>query len=750
MTRSSRVALSGKDGFFLAGHRVSCCALALAVGLVAGGARAQSQEDAPESGGAETAEPIEQIVVTAKRRSEDLQTTGVSGTVLTGSDLVDKSVEGLVSLQYAAPSVTITDYGSANVFNIRGIGRSQVDVDLPSGVVIYRDGAPTLAGYFQNEPYFDMNAIEVLRGPQGTFSGKSAAGGAVFISTRSPELGLFGGQAEVGIGDFQQREFTGVVNLPIGEEAAARLAYHHSERDDYYDHIGGVHRGDPGIRDHDSFRIGLRWAPTPELDLVLKTDVSHLDFGGNVVSSFGDDLFDVEQNGNLRYTDDSVRVVLDAKYELGNGIVLSSLSGYQDVDTVNNLDLNGTQDPFYVFNSAGDIEIISQEFNLISPGDQRLRWVLGAFYQKQEIEIPTWQDGGFTFTGFPGPDVFPVASDEFPWITTPWDKDEDDWALFAHLAYDLRDDLELEIGIRHSDYETEQFTEWTFGFGNTPPIFPFGSPGGDRQELDEKSLDGTIGLNWVASDAHFLYALVSRGHVTSGINLFPPFLEYDEMEVFNYEAGWKATWADGLVRTQLSAFYETFDDYQALFAQPGIGLAAATFRNAQDESEIWGVELSGQAVLGALSVDLGVAYLDSELGTFKGVEDPFRVDDPSTPELENLVDLSGAESPFSPEFTGNVGAQYTFELDNGVTLTPRLDYAHISDTQAGLWDSPLIELEDRDLLNVQVILEWSEWWARAWMTNATNKEYVGGIQNNGTLRYAGPPRQFGLRVGRTF
>src|SRR6185369_16738831 len=95
----------------------------------------------------------------------------------------------------------ISDYASANTFNIRGIGQAQVDIDLPSGVVIYRDGVPTLTGYFQNAPYYDIASVEVLRGPQGTFVGKSAAAGAVFIRTRDPELGSTGGDLTLGAGN---------------------------------------------------------------------------------------------------------------------------------------------------------------------------------------------------------------------------------------------------------------------------------------------------------------------------------------------------------------------------------------------------------------------------------------------------------------------------------------------------------------------------------------------------------------------
>ncbi|MEJ2088259.1 MAG: Plug domain-containing protein [Gammaproteobacteria bacterium] len=137
--------------------------------------------------------PIEEVVVTAERRTESLQTSALSATVLNEDMLEKKGVIGLTTVQYAAPGLQIADYSSANTFNIRGIGQSRVDIDLPSGVVIYRDGVPTLTGYFQNAPYYDMASVEVLRGPQGTFAGKAAAAGAVFIRTRNPELDDVGG-----------------------------------------------------------------------------------------------------------------------------------------------------------------------------------------------------------------------------------------------------------------------------------------------------------------------------------------------------------------------------------------------------------------------------------------------------------------------------------------------------------------------------------------------------------------------------
>ncbi|HZF26745.1 MAG TPA: TonB-dependent receptor, partial [Steroidobacteraceae bacterium] len=407
---------------------------ATAIGICAD-ARAQA------SAAASTA--LEEITVTAKRRTEDIQTTSISATVLTGDLVESKGVVDLYALQYAAPAVTVTSYGSANVLNIRGLGRSQVDIDVPSGVVIYRDGAPTLAGYFQNEPYFDIESIDVFRGPQGTFVGKNAAGGAIFINTKDPELGHFNASIEGGIANYNAYEATLVGNVPLGDTAAMRLDYRHYERDDYYDSITGNFTGHPGQADNNSYRLGLRWQPSDNFSTVLKVDYHDLDFGGNVTTVFGEKpLGDVVQNANFQYTDESLRTVLDIKYRFSNGISLTSLSGYQDVNSVNNLDLNATLPVIYIFNSKIDAQIYSEEVNLVSPDDQRFTWVVGLFWEKQNSKLPPWQDGGFNFIG----NGFPLT---YPWATSPWDSTDKDRAAFVHTAFKFTEHWQLEAGIRY-------------------------------------------------------------------------------------------------------------------------------------------------------------------------------------------------------------------------------------------------------------------------------------------------------------
>ena len=161
---------------------------------------------------------------------------------------------------------------------------------------------------------------------------------------------------------------------------------------------------------------------------------------------------------------------------------------------------------------------------------------------------------------------------------------------------------------------------------------------------------------------HYLYGLVSSGHVSGGINIFPPFIVYDPMEVINYEAGWKARLVDDQFHTQLSIYYETFDDYQANFSEFTVpGINNPTNRNAETESTVWGVEFSGQARFGNFALDFGLAYMDSELGTFSDVRDPFRSTGDANGDgiPDDVVNLSGAHVRSRPSSRGTSASPTT-------------------------------------------------------------------------------------------
>jgi iron complex outermembrane receptor protein len=696
---------------------------------------------------------LEEIVVTATRRTTDLQNTGISASVLTGEMIEDKAVFDLYELQYAAPSMTIASFGSANEFSIRGLGRTQVDIDVPSGVVIYRDGAPTIAGYFQTEPYFDVESIEVLRGPQGTFVGKNAAGGAVFINTNDPSFDGFTASVQGGAGSDDLWEGSIIVNAPVNETLAVRASFNYLSSNDFYDSITGNFTGNPGERDLKSYRGAVRWQPRENFEAIVKVDYHDLDFGGNVVSSPDFPIYDVEQNGNIDYRDESFRVVGELEYSFGNGITVRSLSAYQELDTVNNVDLNASLPVFYQFRSTGTLDIVSQEINIISPEDQRFRWIIGGLYFEQNTDIPYWQEDGFTFTGnvfFLGDPIPGVTGNDFPWFTTPWFEFQRDLSGFAHVAFDITEALEIEGGIRYTDYKTSQFTEFTFGFGLAPPTIPFVPP--TKIKLQEDSVDGQVALNWTINDQHFAYALFSRGHVPSGINIFPPYRIYEEMDVKNYEVGWKANWLNDRVKTQANFYFLDVHDQHVNFESTEVVIGQDN-RNAPGNTEIWGIELSAQAHVENWHVDLAAAYMESDIGTFENVIDPFRT--AANGGVDVIIDLSGSETPYTPDVTMNAGVAYDFFLTGmleGFTLTPRADVSYVSDLRSKLWDTPLVEIGERTLVNARLTLAApnDKWSATFWATNVFDEGYVAGIQNLATLYYAGRPLEYGFRVRYNF
>jgi len=704
------------------------------VALVAGtNAEAQAPESAVE---------LKEVVVTATRRVEDVQRLALAVSVLSGDMIEDKGVFDLYAIQYAAPSVVIGNYGSANEFNIRGIGRTQVDIDVPSGVVIYRDGAPTIAGYFQTEPYFDIESIEVLRGPQGTFVGKNASGGAVFINTIDPDPSAFDAIVEAGVGNNSLWDVSGIVNIPLGDTAALRMSFKHLESDHFYDSITGDYTGNPAERDLNSYRAALQWEPNDSFTGTLKVDYHDLDFGGNVVSSAGFPLYDVPQRGEIAYQDESLRVVADMKFRMAGGATFNSISAYQQLESVNNLDLNGSLPVFYQFKSAFEVDIISQELNVVSAEDQKWRWVLGAFYFEQNVDVPDWTQDGFTFTGnaFGTGDPIPgVTGIDYPWFTTPWDKKEDEWAVFGQIATDITERLEFEAGVRYTDYSTSQFTNYTFGFGLAPPVDVFAT---GTQSLSENSVDWQAALNLAVNENHFGYLLVSRGHTSGGINIFPPYRIYDEMEVINYEFGWKANLKDDQVRTQLATFLQKFNNYQVNFESPDV-LIGQDNRNAPGTSTIWGVEFSVQSNIGNSHIDAAVAFMESDIGTFEDVIDPFRT--AANGGVPVLVDLSGQRTPYSPEITANLGLAHDYHIGDYM-LTPRVDLSYVDETQTKLWDTPLVTLPSRFIVNSRIVLGAPDdkWTATLWATNLFDERYVAGIQNLATLYYAGRTREYGL------
>jgi len=732
---------------------------------------AQAEQAAPQA--ADAGPDPNEIVITARRRSENLMRTATSASVLTGTDLANRGVVNVDALQFAAPSITVNNFGQGNDFNIRGIGKAEHNTQTETGVITYRDGVPSFPGYFTQEPYFDVANIQVLRGPQGTIVGQNATGGAVFVNTNDPIIGGgYHGYVKANYGNYNDIGAEGAINLPISSTFAARLAFFTERRDSFY-HITGPGGADypynPGKQRLYAGRISLLWKPTEQLSIRFKTDLDHLDMGGYPADPYSNrfknfpygsatpnpfytDLFHITANSPMKARDKFFRTNLRVEYEFEGGIKLRSTTGYARGNSLYLTDLDGTAtgvngNPFtatYTFGDTFKERQFSQELNLISPDNQRFTWLLGAF-------------------GLWDKDIFPAPYKLFIYLpslgipnyydlqgTVP----KRSLAAFGQVGYNITPALKLEVGGRYTaSRATNHVLIRNFGVIVTP----------DEETTKSDNFSYKVSLGWTVNPNHYLYGFVATGFRPGGLNTPdytsptppPPF---GPEKVRSFEAGWKATLLDGHLRTTVNGFYNQYRGFQAILGRPN-NPRVFTELNVPGTTKIYGGEIEAELRFGDLSLSVGANALHSSLGRFFAVDQrnpPPAVPtpglcDPSTgPATLYCIDLTGRRQTYAPNFTFNAAAEYTLHLGSNDTLTPRVNYGHVGGQWATLFERPALgdKLEARNLVNAQLAWQHGSWTTTAYGTNLTNQHYVGAL--NSGLDFAGPPRQYGIRVQKTF
>ncbi len=717
----------------ISGHAtwLSALALSLCLSSTAGAQSAASTSAADNT----RSDVLEEIIVTAQRRNENLQTTAISASVLSGEDLIRLGVTVVDQLQFATPAAVVNNFGQGIDFNIRGIGKAEHNSQTTTGVVTYRDGVATFPGYFTAEPYYDIASVEILRGPQGTFVGQNATGGAVFVNSNDPVIeggdrGYLAGQ----FGEHTDLAAQGAINMPVSDTFAARFAFNAESRDSFYD-ITGPYTGDDGVNTR-SARLGLLWEPTSQLKVLFKTDYSYLDLSAYPADPAlsSNDMFEITANAEMLAKDTLMRSVLKVDYEFENGIKLRSISGYQDGNTKYRADLDGTSAGNSIFRDSVDETIQSQEFNLISPDSEKFSWVFGVYLQKDVLDFP---DGEFVI-GVPEGDP---ATEYVLWGENPKHAS----AVFAQTKFAITDEFEVELGARYSKHKTR----------NDVYVMQYGLPIVAQQEAKYSDTSGKVALNWLLDDNHFVYAMAATGfrpgglNVPVGLGLPDPF---DEETVTLYELGWKGVWADGHVRTQFSAYKNYYDNFQVIIGYPDFPVFGIEL-NTPETTTIAGFEAQIQAVYGDFTMDAGLGKLSSDLGTFYATDPRIATltpCDPTTgPASPSCINLKNKDQTYAPDFTFNIGLQYDFHSGDD-TITPRLNYGHVATQWATLFQNEALgdRIESRNILGGQIAWQHKDYVVTLYGTNITNQHYVGAL--NSGLRFAGPPRQYGLRVMKVF
>jgi iron complex outermembrane recepter protein len=394
---------------------------------------------------------LEEIIVTTERRIATSATTAISMEVLSDMDLASNQIKDIIDLQYAVPALQFFQNGSYVQANIRGVGNPSTGGPSEQvGVPVFFDGATQGEEMALASGFFDVADVQILRGPQGTFVGQSAAGGAILINSARPNFNGLNGFIEAVAGTYNQRKVMGAVNLPVSDTFAARIAFMTENRDSYYTNVAGRastggSQYSPGDQQDVNYRVGLLWEPSNRFSLYSKLEQTELNSYGipdqpnpHFYTGFWDHDDDpltpsipvttysrhaqgpapgtgtVGPNGEIRggipgpggalyaplepfaianpnaqhRIQKNTRVSLEANYIFESGITFRSLSSSIKMDR---LQVEGGNSLVFTspvgFHLGPGMHTWSQEFNIISPDGQRLEWLVGAYRSDRHTEL---------------------------------------------------------------------------------------------------------------------------------------------------------------------------------------------------------------------------------------------------------------------------------------------------------------------------------------------------------------------------
>lgn len=771
------------------------CGVAAATMMWAASAQAQSQaSDAqPAPSTAPTAatpdqeqEGLQDIVVTAQRRSESLQRAAIAATAVTGDTLVNAGVSDPAQLTKLIPALTVQPVGISSSFFIRGVGATAINSFQENAIAF------SVGGVFYARPtapaatFFDLDRIEVLKGPQGTLYGRNATGGAINLIPKRPELGRFSADFSAEYGNYNAFKTQGGINIPIGDTLALRVAGQLVDRKGYLS---------DGYDDEktQAVRATLLWKPSDRFSMVFAADYSHQ--GGKGVGAV---LVPTPATPNAPPISDRIGAadpritallqqltVSQFKFippfsflppaALPTAVTNPALDGFQNNTFYGgSVTANGdmgfadlttilayrktkpnllTYAPGFPGRFIEEDDQMSAEVRLTSKNDQPLRYVLGAFYfYEQQEGYNNYNQGILANTEY------------FPRLKT------ESKAVFGQLTYAFTDTFRLVGGGRYTqeDKSLTGSTRNTSFFVPNPPSVPISG------NLSFGKFTWKAGVEWDVAPRSLIYANVSTGFKAGGFYPSAGRNTYAPETLTAYTLGSKNRFFNNTLQVNLEAFYWQYKDQQISyvgpieatpgnFAQAGVTVNAGRARMYGAEAEVL-FQPTRNDTLGATVQYLNSRYSSlvynaisssgAPLVTSCAVTNDTRVATPPTRLF--IVDCSGKPGVNSPELTLNLNYEHRFQLGGGYNLAAgarsriessswlNLDYLEYQKRGASTTSDAYLTLTAPD----------ARWSLTGFVNNFENSTvFAGGLTRpitNTTILTLRPPRTYGARVGFHF
>jgi iron complex outermembrane receptor protein len=713
---------------------------------------------------------LEEVVVTATKRSASLQDVPVAVNAFTSDMILEAGIQNSGDLAINTPSLTVTSNSSPfnSKLSIRGVGTPQNDPALEPSVGLFVDGVFLGRSGLGMSDLTDIERIEVLQGPQGTLYGKNTNAGAISVITKRPNLEEFEGYVETTAGNYNMGQLTSAVSGPLSDTVAFRLSGNVHQRDGYLNNSAGN-----DLNDADDWNVQgkLLWEPSDSLSILLSG--SHLSrdtkcCGADSVQSEPtqtelalqglpqdkNDPYDykIAVDKESSFDMDSDLVYLHIDYEL-DWATVTSISSWNDYDYTTDTDGDRSQlDVIVTDDEYSSGESWSQELRLTSNAGDNFDYQLGLFYYTQEIQrgdgdgFSFWGEDFITIAnqqGLPVTDVGTLAQPgDYVYGKNVWDSDT--YAVFGQTTWHLGERWHMTGGLRWT-YEEREADLFTDNFSTSAAASIDGVP--TLFDITAEPIDATLdrssyNVDWLLKAAYdvgdnsMVYISASTGTKSgnfNGVNGTAAEREFDDESTLGYELGLKSTLLNNTLRFNAAAFLTEIDDYQNQQGREG---SPGSIVVNEGEVEVSGIDLQLEAQpLSNLSLTAGLLYLHKYEVT----------DGPS----------KGRPLNHAAEYSGNLGATLVFPLADGM-LFLRGDYIyqddHVTTGGRNIQDK---DIQDREIVNARTGWRNEQWNLSIWGKNLTEDEYASVTP--GTSAFSGqdayfltPPRTYGATVRYDF
>ncbi|MFM5914661.1 MAG: TonB-dependent receptor [Chakrabartia godavariana] len=718
----------------------------MATAMAATGARAEATFDTVEAA---------DIVVTANKRAERLQDVPIAVSALSGEGLAASHVTQSEDIAQTVPNLQMNTTVGDNtpIFSLRGVSMYDYSLNQSSPVATYYDEVYKGSFALLGATMFDIDRIEILRGPQGTLYGKNTTGGAINIVTNTAKLGETGGTASFGYGNYNRVDARGAVNLPLGDKAALRVAGTFSRADGWLDNQTP---GKPDLNSVREFAVrgSLLVEPADGTSFVLRVTHSYQNprnYGiyaePLATNRAGLSTYQIRSNlSDIRRMARTTAVSLSGNVEISDALKLTSITSYDKGKLFLFEDTDGQDVRVFEVSYDADARQWTQDVRLTSDYAGPFNFILGGYFSHEKVfnSNATYIFADTDYDGVPGITGGDCAAG-FPLgcvFTNRFDQKKESAALYGDASLKATGALTFRAGLRYTRDTGSQANLTSVATALNGDVVSTPIPRTDL-EYETNNVSGKFGLDYRLSADVLAYATFSRGYRSPSFNAQAFFAPAEAgsaaSETINaYELGLKSELADRSAVLNLAAFYYDYHNQQFISVDPAT--AAANLINIP-KSRIYGAEaeLSWEAN-DTLTLHSGIGLLNSKVqrGVISG------------------IDIAGKELPSAPSFsmTGGVDLNLLDSAQGKLVLSGSGSYA--SGQYFEIMNVSRLKQGGYAIFNAH--LDWESadgrWNASLWGRNLGRKFYTtAGIDLSGfgfDYKQWGTPRTYGVTVGTRF